>query len=118
MPAAIEVQPERLRHAAATTRALATHLRELRGSLDRGALGLDAALGGGEARSALAEFWTRWSGSAERLTTATDELAATLEAAAARYERADREGARTPVPGVPRGAGASGNEEGIHAAAR
>jgi WXG100 family type VII secretion target len=97
MPAAIEVQPERLRHAAAATRALAARLRSLRGSLDGGVAGLELDAAGAGARSALAEFWARWSASAERLTTATDQLAVTLEAAAAGYERADRAGARASV---------------------
>jgi WXG100 family type VII secretion target len=107
MPAAIEVQPERLRHAAAATRALAARLRSLRGSLDGGRAGLDAGVGGVEAGAALADFWIRWSASAERLVTATDELAATLQAAAAGYERTDRQAARTPV-----------DKEGGHASAR
>jgi len=106
MPAAIEVRPERLRHAAAATRALAARLRSLRGSLDSGLAGL-GGVGGAAAGAALAEFWTRWSASAERLTTATDELAATLQAAAAGYERADLQAARTPV-----------DKEGGHASAR
>lgn len=107
MPAAIEVQPERLRHAAAATRALAARLRWLRGSLDGGLAGFDAGVGGVEAGAALAEFRTRWSASAERLTSATGELAATLQAAAAGYERADLEAARTPI-----------DQEGGHASAR
>jgi WXG100 family type VII secretion target len=107
MPAAIEVQPERLRHAAAAIRALAARLRSLRGSLGGGLAGLDAAVGGPEAGAALAELWTRWSASAERLTGATDELATPLQAAAAGYERADLQAARTPIA-----------KEGDHASAR
>ena len=98
MSAAIEVRPDRLRQAAAATRALASHLRSLRGSLD-GAVGdLDAALGDGRVRQAMAELRTRWSGAAEHLTAATAELAATLEAAATDYEHADRESATPAVP--------------------
>jgi WXG100 family type VII secretion target len=97
MRAAIEVQPERLRHAAAATRALAASLRSLRGSLDGGLAGLDAGMGGAEAGAALAEFWARWAASAERLNSATDELAATLAAAAVGYQRADLRAARVPI---------------------
>lgn len=107
MPAAIEVQPDRLRHAAAATRALAAHLRSLRGSLHGAVAGLDAALGDGAARQAMVELRTRWSGAAEHLTAATAELATTLETAATDYERADQKSAAAPIP-----------KEGRHAAPR
>jgi WXG100 family type VII secretion target len=107
MPAAIEVRPDRLRQAAAATRALAARLRSLRGALDGAVAGLDTALADGAARQAMAELRARWSGAAEHLTAETADLAATLEAAAAGYERADGERAAPPIP-----------EEGGHAAPR
>ncbi len=94
MAATIVVRPERLRAAAAAARALGGRLREVRGQLAATLEGVDAALGDGEALAAFATLRTRWSGSAERLEAAVDDLAAALEAAADGYERADREGAR------------------------
>jgi WXG100 family type VII secretion target len=107
MSAAIEVRPDRLRQAAAATRALAARVRSLHGALDAAVTGLDAALADGAARQALAELRARWSGAAEHLTAATADLATALEAAATSYERADQESAAPPVP-----------KEGRHAAPR
>jgi uncharacterized protein YukE len=92
MAGTIVVTPERLRVAAAAARALAARLLDLRGQLGASLAVADAALGDGEARSALATLRGRWSASAERLTASVDDLAATLEAAADAYDRADQEG--------------------------
>jgi WXG100 family type VII secretion target len=102
MAATIVVTPEWLRHAAAAARALGARLLGVRGQLGASLHGMDAALGEGEAQAAFATLWARWSGSAERLQAAVDDLAAALEAAADGYERADRAGARSPaLPAVP-----------------
>src|SRR6266511_1053842 len=79
MAVTIVVTPERLRRASLAARALAGRLLEVRARLRASLVGVDAALGEGEARAAFATLWTRWSGSAERLTAAVDELAAALE---------------------------------------
>lgn len=94
MVATIVVTPERLRRAAVAVRALGGRLLEVRGHLGATLTGVDAAFGDGEARAAFAVLWTRWAGSAERVTEAVDDLAAALEAAASGYEGADREGAQ------------------------
>jgi len=96
MAATIVVMPERLRLAAVAARALGRRLLEVRGHLGATAAGLDRAFGDGEARAAFAALWAGWSSSTERLAAAVDDLAATLEAAADGYERADRDGARGP----------------------
>jgi WXG100 family type VII secretion target len=96
MAATIVVRPERLRRAAQAARALGGRLLGVRGQLGASLGGLDAALGDGEARAAFALLWARWSGSAERLQAAIDGLAASLEAAAEDYRRADQEGIRVP----------------------
>jgi WXG100 family type VII secretion target len=99
MAATIVVIPERLRWAAVAARALGAHLLGLRGDLGATVAGLDGAFGDGEARASFAVLWTRWSGTAERLAAAVDDLAAALEAAADGYERADGAAARPPSTG-------------------
>src|SRR6266540_459301 len=76
MAVTIVVTPERLRRASLAARALAGRLLEVRAQLGASLVGVDAALGDGEARAAFATLWTRWSASAERLTAAVDELVA------------------------------------------
>jgi WXG100 family type VII secretion target len=90
MAATIVVTPERLRGAAAAASALAGRLLEVRAHLGATVTGLDGAFGDGQARAAFAALWARWTGSAQRLEAAVERLAATLEAAADGYERADR----------------------------
>src|SRR6266511_1706529 len=112
MAVTIVVTPERLRRASLAARALAGRLLEVRARLRASLVGVDAALGEGEARAAFATLWTRWSGSAERLT------------AAGGYERADREGAQLratpPLPPPTAGASSGGpaGRGGADAAAR
>lgn len=124
MAVTIVVTPERLRRASLAARALAGRLLEVRAQLGASLVGVDAALGDGEAQAAFATLWTRWSASAERLTAAVDELAAALEAAAGGYERADREGAQLratpPLPPPTAGASSGGpaGRGGADAAAR
>src|SRR6266568_3689910 len=83
MAVTIVVTPERLRRASLVARALSGRLLEARAQLGASLVGVDAALGDGEARAAFATLWTRWSGSAERLTAAGKVLVA----AAAELER-------------------------------
>jgi WXG100 family type VII secretion target len=101
MPAAIVVQPGRLRQAALRARALRGRLLEVRGQVGPTVAGVEPALGDGRARQAFEELWTRWSASAERLAASVADLAAALEAAADAYERADGE------TGAPGGGGAN-----------
>src|SRR6266498_3497064 len=123
MAVTIVVTPERLRRASLAARALAGRLLEVRARLGASLVGVDAALGDGEAQAAFATLWTRWSASAERLTAAVDELVAALEAAGG-YERADREGAQLratpPLPPPTAGASSGGpaGRGGADAAAR
>jgi WXG100 family type VII secretion target len=99
MAATIVVLPERLRRAAVAARALGARLLGLRGDLGATVAKLDGAFGDGEARGSFAALWSRWSGTAERLAAAVDDLAAALEAAADGYERADGTAARAPGRG-------------------
>jgi WXG100 family type VII secretion target len=98
MATTIVVMPERLRRAAAAARVLGGRLLEVRGQLGATLTGVESALGDGEAQAAFTTLWTRWSGSADGLARAVDDLAARLEAAADRYEQADRLGARAAAP--------------------
>jgi WXG100 family type VII secretion target len=89
MRATIVVQPERLRHAAETVRALVDRVAEVRGQLGSTVAGMERGLGDGRASRAFDEFWARWSASAERLATSVAALAADLEAAADAYEHTE-----------------------------
>jgi WXG100 family type VII secretion target len=90
MRATIVVQPERLRLAAATVRALGDRVAEVRGQLGPRIAGIEAGLGDGRASRAFDDLWARWSASAERLAASVAALAADLQAAADAYERTER----------------------------
>jgi uncharacterized protein YukE len=103
MTATIAAEPARLRQAAAAARMVGGRLLEVRGQLGATTAGLPAALGGPGARSAFAEFSTQWSHSVQGLASEVVALAAALRAAAAAYERADRDS--VPRVGGPGGHG-------------
>jgi uncharacterized protein YukE len=106
MTATIAVEPARLRQAATAARTVGGRLLEVRGQLGATTADLPAALGGPDASSAFAEFLTLWSHSVLGLASVVVALAAALEAAAAAYERADRDS----VPRVDGPAGGGGTD--------
>ncbi len=87
--ARITVTPDGLRQAAASVRAIADLLLDVRGRLGALVVDLLVAVGGPRAAPALVELWARWSASFDQVTTAVGDTASLLDAAAASYETTD-----------------------------
>jgi len=94
----ITVVPDGLRQAAATVRAVAALLAEVRGRLAALVMDLLLVVGGPRAAPALAELWTRWSACLGDLASAGADTASLLEAAATTYETTDAASMPVPTP--------------------